>query len=189
MVYRVIAGIGYAYGNSQSLPYEQSFFAGGSNDIRAFQARTMAPGATQTYLDSNSTTTQLGDLKFEVNIEYRFDMASIFKGAFFLDAGNIWKLKSSVVGDPGVFNISNLLSQSALGGGFGLRMDLDFLIVRLDFAFPIYNPYLISGERWIHQLHPIYDSNFLNPDPDVKFTEDYLRPHRVRLNFGIGFPF
>ena len=187
LVYRAIAGIGFAYGNSQSLPYEQSFFAGGSNDIRAFPARTMAPGATQVYTDSNSTTTQLGDLKFELNLEYRFDMASIFKGAFFLDAGNIWKVKSSVADDPGVFSFQNIIEQSALGGGFGLRMDLDFLIVRLDLAFPIYNPYLDKGERWLLQEHPTYDSYFTLPDG--KLSEDYVAPHQIRLNFGIGYPF
>lgn len=189
LVYRAIAGIGYAYGNSQSLPYEQSFFAGGSNDIRAFPARTMAPGATQVYKDSNATTTQLGDIKLQLNLEYRFDMASIFKGAFFLDAGNIWKLNSPLADDPGLFSFQNVLAQSALGGGFGLRMDLDFLIVRLDLAFPIYNPYLEEGERWLFEEHPIYDSNFLDPDPDKEFTEDYVAPHQIRLNFGIGYPF
>ena len=98
-------------------------------------------------------------------------------------------MNSPLADDPGLFSFQNVLAQSALGGGFGLRMDLDFLIVRLDLAFPIYNPYLEEGERWLFEEHPIYDSNFLDPDPDKEFTEDYVAPHQIRLNFGIGYPF
>ncbi len=90
---RILAGVGYAYGNSPSLPYEQSFYAGGSNDIRAFAARTMAPGSTRVLEDTIAPLTQIGDMRLELNLEYRFRMTDILEGAIFVDIGNIWKLK------------------------------------------------------------------------------------------------
>lgn len=187
LAYRFIAGAAYVHGNSQSLPYEQSFFGGGSNDIRAFQARTMAPGGTQTFKDSTSTTTQLGDMKLEANIEWRFDMSGYLKGAVFVDAGNIWKLNSEDANDPGLFGWSTFAEQIAIGTGFGLRMDIEFLVVRLDMAFALYNPYLDAGERWFLQPHPNYTSYFT--DSEGKLTEDYRAPHALTFNFGIGYPF
>ena len=188
MVYRFLAGAGYAYGNGFSLPYTQSFVAGGSNDIRAFDARTMAPGSTQTYANANSTTTQIGDMKLELNLEWRFKMAGILNGAVFVDAGNIWKIKGDAALDPGVFSFDSFYKQIAIGTGFGLRADLDFLIVRLDFAWKIHNPYLPEGNRWwLTADHTEYDTYF-KVDASGKKV-DYILPHGWRFNFGIGYPF
>lgn len=188
MAYRFLAGVGYAYGNAISLPYTQSFVAGGSNDIRAFDARTMAPGSTQTYANANSTTTQIGDMKLEMNVEWRFKMVGILNGALFVDAGNIWKVQGDPATDKGVFGFGTFYKQIAIGTGFGLRADLDFLIVRLDFAWKIHNPYLPEGNRWwLASDHTEYNTYF-KVDSDGNKV-DYINPHGWRLNFGIGYPF
>ncbi len=187
---RLFAGVGYAYGNSPSLPYEESFFAGGSNDMRAWAARTMAPGGLQTWADSTATTTQIGDVKFEINLEYRFQFSNVLKAAWFIDAGNIWKLQddpTTTDDDLAVFNPSTFIKQSALGGGFGLRLDFDFFLIRMDLAVPIYNPYMYVGERWLFTPKTQYDAK-LATLPD-KYVVTLSRPFTPRLNIGIGYSF
>jgi len=189
MVYRLLTGVGYAYANGISLPYTESFVAGGSNDIRAFSARTMAPGGTQTYLDSNATTTQIGDMKLELNLEWRFDLSSVFKGAIFVDMGNIWKIKGDPGTDLGVFTFGGFYKQVAIGTGFGLRADFDFLIARLDLSWSLHNPYLPAGERWWTTGKADYKNYFkTNPEKPNELV-DYINPHWPRINFGIGYPF
>ncbi len=188
IAYRLLAGVGYAYGNSPSLPYEKSFFAGGSNDIRAFQARTMAPGGTQTWRDPNSTNTQVSDMRLEFNVEYRFQFSDVFKAAVFADAGNIWKLPGSqdANDDLGVFS-TDFVEQIALGGGFGFRLDFDFFIVRLDLAIPIHNPYMFQGERWLWESRDQYQTELDILPTD--YVETLRNPFRPTLSFGIGYPF
>lgn len=193
---RVLVGVGYAYGNSPSLPYEQSFYAGGSNDIRAFAARTMAPGSIRIMEDTTATLTQIGDMRLELNLEYRFRMNDLLEGAFFVDMGNIWKIKDDIDNpkdDLGVFHFNTFYNQVAIGAGFGIRADLDFLIVRLDIAFPLHNPYMPEGEKWFGTPHPIYDSSF-DYDNSGSVDTDYERgwyqsPFPLKFNVGIGYPF
>ncbi|MCB9223459.1 MAG: BamA/TamA family outer membrane protein [Crocinitomicaceae bacterium] len=192
MVYRFIAGIGDVYGNSISLPYTQSFVAGGSNDIRAFDARTMAPGGIQTYLDPNATQTQIGDMKLELNVEWRVKFSSIMQGALFIDAGNIWKLiddPTTLADNRGVFKINDFWRYTAIGTGFGLRADFTYLIVRLDFAWSLHNPYLPDGEKWWTTGKGEYKSYFQTDPDDPSKLVDYIRPHPLNFNFGIGYPF
>ncbi len=187
---RLLTGIGVPFGNSPSLPYEESYFAGGSNDMRAWTARTIAPGGTQTWRDTSATNTQIGDIKAELNVEYRFQFSSTLKAAWFIDAGNIWKLKDDpnvTTDDLGVFNFSTFSKQIAVGGGFGLRIDFDFFLIRLDLAIPLYNPYMFSGERWIWQDREQYTST-LGTLPK-SFTQTQSAPFTPRLNIGIGYPF
>lgn len=189
-VYRTLAGVGKAWGNSPSLPYEQAFFSGGSNDIRAFKARTMAPGSYKTYADTNSTLTQIADTRFEVNLEWRFEMTSLIDGAVFLDAGNIWNLKrKDVVSDPSTLLKASSWREVALGIGYGFRADFDFLIIRIDLAFALHNPHLPEGERWWLSGKADY-KNYFKTDPEKPNTLiNYESPHPLRLNFGIGYPF
>jgi len=187
---RFFTGVGYAYGNSPSLPYEESFYAGGSNDMRAWAARTMAPGGQQTWTDSTATTTQIGDIKLELNLEYRFQFSNMLKAAWFIDAGNIWKLKddpSTSEDDLAVFKPSTFLKQSALGAGFGLRLDFDFFLIRLDLAIPIYNPYMYAGERWLFTPKTQYDAQLTNLP--TTYVNNLPRPFSPRLNIGIGYSF
>lgn len=190
MAFRLLSGVGYAFGNSPSLPYEQSFFAGGSNDMRAWEARTLAPGSTQTWNDTTATTTQIGDVRLELNIEYRFQFSSVVKAAWFIDAGNIWKLKDdplNTADDLAAFKLSSFYQQVAIGGGFGLRLDFDFFIVRMDLAIPLHNPYMFAGERWIWENRTQYDASIANLP---SWHADALSgPFRPRLNIGIGYPF
>lgn len=189
MVFRAMAGAGFASGNSPSLPYEQAFFAGGSNDIRAFEARRMAPGSVQTYAEENSTQTQIGDTRFEGNAEWRFQMSSLLEGAVFADAGNIWNLRNGVLpaDDPAVLKPESW-REIALGIGYGIRADFEFLIVRLDLSWALHNPHLPVGERWWLTEKPVYKSYF-DVDPVTGDFVDYEFPHALRFNFGIGYPF
>ncbi|MBL3655448.1 translocation and assembly module lipoprotein TamL [Fulvivirga sediminis] len=136
---RVIAGVGYAFGNSISLPYSKSFASGGSSSLRAFRARSVGPGTfepdtSQVFID------QIGDIKLEGNIEYRFEIVGAFKGAVFLDAGNIWTMRDEEERPGGKFNFTDFYKQIAIGTGFGFRFDADFFVVRLDLGYPLKDP-------------------------------------------------
>lgn len=190
MAYRFNVGVGLPYGNGIALPYTQSFVAGGSNDIRAFDARTMAPGGTQTWNQQNSTETQIGDMKVMANIEWRFNVIGKWNGALFVDAGNIWKIKSDDPNDEGVFDFGNFYKQIAIGTGFGVRYDLTFLVVRLDMSWTLHNPYLPAGSRWWLRDNggiATYDQSFKVDASNKKV--DYLPPHHLNFNIGIGYPF
>ena len=176
-VNRLIVGIGLPHGNSQTLPYIKQFFIGGGNSIRAFQARTLGPGSyrrpEQTEDGSAGVTNsslfldQSGDIKLEFNSEYRFDIYTIFKGAVFFDAGNIWLLNEDTLRPGGEFQPDKFINQLAVGTGFGLRIDPDFFVIRLDIGFPLRKPFLPKGERWVTD----------------KFGKDAV------LNIAIGYPF
>jgi outer membrane protein assembly factor BamA len=183
---RLNLGYGYAYGNSTSLPFIRQFFAGGSNDVRAFPARTLGPG---TYLSPRQQTLadQGGDIKIMLNTELRFKLVSILYGALFADAGNIWLRKEdmgtpasdgipAVAGRPGSgFKFSNSLEELGIGTGAGLRVDAKILVVRLDVAFPIKKPYLAPGERWVID--------------EIAFGSKAWRSDNLVYNIGIGYPF
>ena len=144
---RMIFGVGYAYGNSSEMPFSRAFFIGGTNSIRAFRARSVGPG---TFYGGNADTSrtflpdQPGDIKFEVNTEVRFNLTSIFNGAIFIDAGNIWTLNEDPQRPGGKFS-SKFLSQLAVGAGFGLRIDLNLVILRGDLAFPLREPWATTA--------------------------------------------
>ncbi len=189
ILFRTMAGMGIASRNSPSLPYEQAFFAGGSNDIRAFSSQEMAPGSVKTYNDPNATVTQIGDTRFEGNVEWRFEMTSLLEGAVFVDAGNIWNLKRNIYAadHPSVLKASSW-KEIALGIGYGVRADFDFLIVRLDASFALHNPHLPAGERWWLTPKNSYQNDYFKTDANGK-TLNYISPHAISFNFGIGYPF
>jgi len=135
------------YDNS-SIPFTKSYFAGGSNDIRAWKAYSLGPGKSNTGLEYN-----IGSLKFITSAEYRFDLFSKLKGALFVDAGNIWDLsKSSFVDSTAKFNGLSSLEDIAVGSGVGFRFDFSFLVFRLDIGFKTYEPYL-SGNKWFRNYN------------------------------------
>lgn len=189
IVFRTMAGMGFASGNSTALPYEQAFFAGGSNDIRAFNSQEMAPGSVKTYADPHATVTQIGDTRFEGNVEWRFAMTSLLEGALFVDAGNIWNLSNDVFekDHPSVLKKSSY-KEIALGIGYGIRADFDFLIVRLDASFALHNPHMPAGERWWLTSKDQYKLNYFKTDGAGELV-NYISPHRLNFNFGIGYPF
>lgn len=145
-VFAFRTSVGYAlpYGNSNSIPFSRSYFAGGPNDIRAWKIYDLGPGGEDTGLEFN-----VGNFKLLTNIEYRFDIVSSFKGALFVDAGNIWDTtNSSLTSDKAKFNSIKSLQNIAIGTGVGLRYDFSFIVFRLDLGFKTYEPYKTSGAKW-----------------------------------------
>lgn len=189
IAFRTMAGIGFPMKNSPtSLPYDYSFFAGGSNDNRGWAARSLGPGAYQGLLDSNLIATQIGDIRFNASLEYRFGGGGILNHAFFMDAGNIWTRKEDV-NRPGGQISARFLKELAVSVGYGLRFDFNYFILRFDLGIPIHNPALPEGERWIFTPKPefytraeeVYGPNYKNRIPIILYP--------LRINFGIGLPF
>ena len=138
---RAFGGVVYSYGNAKSAPYSELFSVGGANSIRAFGMRTIGPGAYHPVRSQYSYVDQMGDLKLEANVEYRFPIVGQLQGAAFLDAGNVWLLRESDSQPGGQFSFKNLGDQIALGTGVGIRYDLDFLVIRFDLGIGIHAPY------------------------------------------------
>ena len=138
---RAYLGMLHCYGNSTSAPYADLFAAGGANSIRAFGIRSIGPGSYKPSESNYSYLDQVGTMRFEMNIEYRFPIVGSLYGAAFIDAGNVWLMKDDENRPGGVFKFSNLGKELALGTGVGLRYDLDFLVVRFDLGIGIHAPY------------------------------------------------
>ena len=140
--FRTFLGAIITYDNSD-IPFTKSYFAGGSNDIRAWQTYELGPGSRNSGLEFNT-----GNFKFLTSAEYRFDVVGKLKGALFIDAGNIWDISgSSFVEDDAKFKSFSSLKNIAVGSGFGTRLDFNFLIIRFDVGFKTYEPYL-DGNKW-----------------------------------------
>ncbi len=144
LVWRGFLGLLYPYGNStgDGAPYREYFYVGGANSIRAFSVRSIGPGA---YHPDERTRysyfEQVGSLKFETNLEYRFPLFGSFYGAMFLDAGNVWNVENFDYYEGGKFKFKNFFKQLALGTGVGLRMDISMLVLRADLGFALHAPY------------------------------------------------
>lgn len=166
LVYRNLFGIGIPYSNSLVLPFEKGFYAGGSNDMRGWNYRSLGPGSfddtTGIYFE------KMGDLILEANLEYRFPIYSWFKGAIFTDIGNIWLLNLSENYLGGKFEATRFLSELAVDAGLGLRFDFSFFVFRIDAAAPLKNPAYPAGDRWRISSLQLKD---------------------LVWNFGIGYPF
>ncbi|PZX56580.1 translocation and assembly module lipoprotein TamL [Algoriphagus chordae] len=171
---RLFAGMGMPFGNSQSLPYIKQYFSGGPNSVRAFRIRSIGPGTYRPDdFDVNSYFDQTGDIRFEGNIEYRFPIVSLLKGALFMDAGNIWLINENEALPGGKFT-SSWWDELAVGTGVGLRVDIQFFVIRFDLATPIRIPYLPEGERWSNSFD---------------FGSKSWRKENLIFNFAIGYPF
>ena len=139
---RSFLGAIFTYDNS-AIPFTRSYFAGGSNDIRAWQTYGLGPGSRNSGLEFN-----VGSFKFLTSAEYRFDLIGSLKGAFFMDAGNIWDISGSqFVDEDTKFNGLSSLKEIAIGSGLGIRYDLSFFVLRLDAGFKTYEPYL-KDRKW-----------------------------------------
>lgn len=187
LVYRFFFGVGVPLQNLQeALPFEESFFAGGTNGIRAWRARSLGPGS---YFDETFSESfdKIGDIQLEANIEYRFDLFDFIEGALFMDAGNIWAYRKGA--REGAHITSNFWREIALGGGVGFRVDLDFFIIRADIGLQLHDPSLPMRERWIFQ--PKDEINRLRReaadiDPDFEYSPYFPG---INFNLGIGYPF
>ena len=136
-------GIAIPYGNSNSIPFSKSFFAGGPNDNRAWTAYNLGPGSSQSFNEFNEA-----NLKITTSIEQRFNILGRFNGAVFVDAGNIWNVLDNVEDDKATFNNFSSLRDIAIGSGFGVRYDFSFFVLRLDLGFKTYDPAYELGNRW-----------------------------------------
>ncbi len=160
----LIAG-GVAYGNSMVLPFESQYYAGGGNSMRGWQVRTLGPGSV--LFDSDTEDYQLGDFRLEANLEYRVNIVGGFNMAFFLDCGNIWMNGRGETDEDAKFKINTFYKQLALNTGTGIRYDLNFFLLRLDWGIKLHNPNKVESERWFTDLN-------------IKDTA---------LHFAIGLPF
>lgn len=143
LVARVMAGAIYSYGNARASPYNEQFYIGGANSIRAFTIRSIGPGR---YYQSSSNNKyayidRTGDIKFEANLEYRFPILGDLQGAAFLDSGNIWLIRSDEERPGSQLKWGHFLKDLAVGTGFGLRYDLSFIVIRLDVGIGLHLPY------------------------------------------------
>ena len=176
---RLFGGYGMPYGNSDVMPFSKQYFAGGPYSVRAFRTRSLGPGTFNTnennLLDEGENENDLGyrdqtgNIRFEANAEYRFPIITYLNGAFFVDAGNVWTSDANpettnVDGGTGKFG-SDFLTELGIGTGVGLRIDIQNFVIRFDLAFPLHDPSLEPGERWV--------TDFGSPV----------------FNFGIGYPF
>ncbi|WP_160068142.1 translocation and assembly module lipoprotein TamL [Sphingobacterium bovisgrunnientis] len=196
-IFRFNGGAIVPYGNnSRLLIFEKSFYAGGMNGIRAWQARTLGPGnynrsSIREDLRVNlRNLDQLGEMKLEANLEYRFRILNRFfgaklNGATFLDMGNVWLLRENELNEGGVFKFDKFLSQVAVGTGFGLRFDMDYFTIRLDAGLKIKDPQFTGKNQWV--IQHLFNSK--------EFKADYYESHRpdryglFQYNFGVGLPF
>ena len=145
--FRGFTGIALPYGNSNSIPFTRSYYAGGSNDNRAWQAYKLGPGSSSGVNEFNEA-----NFKVALNLEYRYPIIGAIKGAFFIDAGNIWNINNNVPDLEQSLNSLRDLNQLAVGTGFGIRYDFDYFIFRLDTAFKTFDPSLAKNERWGSQV-------------------------------------
>ncbi|MBT8178938.1 MAG: BamA/TamA family outer membrane protein [Eudoraea sp.] len=148
---RSFFGIAVPFGNSESVPFVRSYFAGGSNDNRAWFPYSLGPGSSQGINDFNEA-----NLKLAFNLEYRFPVVGDIKGALFVDAGNIWNVWDNVDDPSKTFSGFDSLADIAVGSGFGLRYDFSYFVFRLDTGFKTYNPAEEPSKRWFR------DYNFAN---------------------------
>lgn len=189
---RILAGAGIPYGNSKfSVPFDYSFYGGGPNDIRAWRAGTLGPGSYNYYKDTNYSTLQLGDIRLGLSSEYRFKITKTFKGALFVDAGNIWTANEDSKRVGAKFS-NNWYKEIAVASGIGIRADFDFIVVRVDCGFKLRNPAMAEGHRWFFEskdesVYKIIDANkngYVSPF-FPRTLNDLFNAFRV----GIGYPF
>ena len=162
-------GIAYPYGNSNQLPFEKRYFAGGANSVRGWSVRSLGPGAYKGKDKGINFLNQSGDIKLDLSLEYRAQLFWKFSGAAFVDAGNIWTIREYKDQPEGAFHLNTFLKQIAVGYGIGLRMDANFFIVRFDAGMKAINPAYTGRDHY-----PILHHNF---DRDFAF------------HFAVGLPF
>ena len=148
------------------MPFERSFYAGGASSLRGWNYRGVGPGG---YVPTDKDIEKIGDMQLELNAEFRFPIYNIFNGAVFADAGNVWTYRPNPTMPNGEFRFDSFYKQIALDAGFGLRIDASFLLIRLDLAYALRNPYMNdAGSYW-------------------RFNNGLIK--NLKLCWGIGYPF
>lgn len=167
--FRIGLGVASPFGNSKVLPFETRYFAGGANSVRGWSTRSLGPGSYSPDNDSTNFVNQVGDIKLDLNVEYRKKMTDLFEIAAFVDAGNVWTIRDYSESQPnGQFKLSKFYKEIALAYGTGLRIDLGFLLLRLDLGARAYDPGKKENQRWVI-LKPTFS--------------------KMAWHFAIGYPF
>ena len=157
---------GYGYGNSTTVPFEKQFYAGGAGSMRGWQARALGPGRVEPWSEYFLIPSQTGDFKMEANLEYRFPLVWKLEGALFADVGNVWDLRHTEFATGANFSFDTIAGD----WGLGIRLNLDFILVRIDLGTKVYEPCRPWGERWIG-------------------PNSWLKRDNFALHFGVGYPF
>ena len=169
LVFHIGMGVAYPYGNSQVLPFEKRYFSGGPNSVRGWSVRSLGPGSYKGTEGNLNYINHSGDIKLDVNLEYRTHLFWKFNGAAFIDAGNIWNIRDYEGQEEGTFRFNRFYKQLAVAYGLGLRFDLDYLIIRFDGGMKAVNPMKTGKDKY----------PFLRP----KFSRDFA------FHFAVGYPF
>lgn len=169
LVFHIGMGVAYPYGNSQVLPFEKRYFSGGPNSVRGWSVRSLGPGSYKGTEGNMNYINHSGDIKLDVNLEYRTHLFWKFNGAAFIDAGNIWNIRDYEGQEEGTFRFNRFYKQLAVAYGLGLRFDLDYLIIRFDGGMKAVNPMKTGKDKY----------PFLRP----KFSRDFA------FHFAVGYPF
>ena len=169
LVFHIATGVAIPYGNSKSLPFEKLYFSGGANSVRGWSVRSLGPGRYHGNSGSLDYVNHTGDIKLDLNVEYRTHLFWKLNGAAFIDAGNVWTLKSRYSDDTGQFAFNRFYKEIAVSYGLGVRFDLDFLILRFDGGMKAINPMESGTDRF-----PV-----IRPD----FSRDFA------FHFAVGYPF
>lgn len=155
LVFHSGLGLAYPYGNSEVLPFEKRYFSGGANSVRGWSVRSLGPGRYKDHDGMINFITQTGDMKLDLNLEYRTHLFWKFGGALFLDAGNIWTLRNYKEQPGGQFKFSRILSDMAVSYGLGIRLNFDYFILRFDLGMKAVNPaYESDDEEHYAIIHP-----------------------------------
>lgn len=169
LVFHVGVGVAVPYGNSRSLPFEKLYFSGGANSVRGWSVRSLGPGGYRGDENSLDYVNHTGDIKLDLNLEYRTHLFWKLNGAAFIDAGNVWTIRNREMQPEGLFKFNRFYKQLAVAYGLGIRFDLDFLIIRFDGGMKAVNPMYTGRDRY-----PI-----VSPD----FKRDFA------FHFAVGYPF
>ena len=160
----VMAGAGYGYGNSIAQPLDKMFYCGGSTSMRGWQARTLGPGSDTSLSSYFIIPTQIGEYKMEANMEYRFPLFWKLEGAAFVDAGNIWDFGNEGADDE--FSFDSI----GLDWGLGIRLNMDFILLRVDAGVRLHDPGRNAGDRWVQ-------------------PNQWFKGSNMAIHFGVGYPF
>jgi outer membrane protein insertion porin family len=204
-VFRVFTGIGIPIGKGDTiLPFFKQYFAGGSNSMRAWPIRSIGPGskALAPY-NSNALNDRTGDVRFEINGEYRYDISQIIpnsltlKGALFVDAGNVWNFKNTRPGggpDSLQFNFGRFYQQLGVTAGTGFRIDFNYFLIRFDFGFRFKRPDVAKNDGW--QIPDITFNHLFKKGEKIEiapgqfvYENQLWRYENFNLTIGLSYPF
>ena len=170
LVFHVGFGIAYPYGNSNVLPFEKRYFSGGANSVRGWSVRSLGPGNYSRGGGAIDFINQTGDMKLDLNLEYRAHLFWKFGGALFVDAGNVWTLRDYDAQPGGQFRFSEFWRQLAVSYGLGIRLNFDYFILRFDMGMKAVNPDYETEKEHFPIIHP-------------KLSRDFA------FHFAVGLPF